>query len=128
MKKPTKKASSKREPQALQGHCVRIDLSYVIDLGRDFYVRGLPHEVVGLKDDIGGLILRGLVHSSTPFRVRYELGDIKLVLPSMKLKVRVVRSKSSFKQQQIHRSRRLHSRDSHVRCSICAPLRCKKAK
>jgi hypothetical protein len=82
---------SRRAPRTIHGRCVRVDLSYVLDMGRDFHVSGLPHEVVGLKDDAGGLILRGLVHASTPFRVRYELGDIKLVPSSIKLAIKVVR-------------------------------------
>jgi hypothetical protein len=99
MTMPSSKKSSKtslrsrRAPRTIHGRCVRVDLSYILDMGRDFHVSGLPHEVVGLKDDVGGLILRGLVHSSTPFRVRYELGDIKLVPSSIKLVVKAVRGK-----------------------------------
>jgi hypothetical protein len=94
-KKTRSKRTRSRAPRTVHGRCVRVDLSYILDMGRDFHVSGLPHEVVGLKDDAGGLILRGLVHSSTPFRVRYELGDIKLVPSSIKLAVKVVRAKTS---------------------------------
>lgn len=121
MKKPTKKASSKKQrkpfsyttingvrtPMYLPAKAaetssstrfVRVRLSYVLDMGREYFERGLPHEVVGLKDDVGGLILRGLVHASTPFRVRYELGVIKLVPESVVLKLNTMRGKSKARK------------------------------
>ena len=117
MKKPTKKASSKKQRKpfsytTINGvrtpmypaktssstRFVRVRLSYVLDMGREYFERGLPHEVVGLKDDVGGLILRGLVHASTPFRVRYELGVIKLVPESVVLKLNTMRGKSKARK------------------------------
>jgi len=110
MKKPNKKAktSSKRSSRF-----VRIQLSYVLDLGREFTSSMLPHEVVGLKDDVGGLILRGLVHSSTPFRVRYELGDIKLVPSSIVLKTSVVRG--GLLESKVQRTRRYNKQTKRLR-------------
>ena len=62
---------------------VRIQLDYVLDLGRYFFEG--PHEIAGLKDDVGGLIIRGLLHANPRLRARYEAGDIKLVPDSIKL-------------------------------------------
>ena len=86
MKKTTKpgkakKSSSKRRPSKTRRH-VRIQLEYVLDLGRSFFEG--PHEIAGLKDDVGGLIVRGLLHANPGLRARYELGDIKLVPESIK--------------------------------------------
>lgn len=61
---------------------VRIKLEYVLDLGRNFFEG--PHEIAGLKDDVGDLIVRGLLHANPGLRSRYELGDIKLVPASIK--------------------------------------------
>jgi hypothetical protein len=70
------KASSKARQH------VRVQLEYVLDLGRSFFEG--PHEIAGLKDDLGGLIIYGLLHANPGLRARYELRDIKLVPASIK--------------------------------------------
>ena len=81
-KRPTKASSKKSSSKSRARRHVRVRLEYVLDLGRKFFEG--PHEIAGLKDDIGGLIVRGLLHANPGLRARYELGDIKLVTSSIK--------------------------------------------
>lgn len=74
-------AAKKLKARKVRRH-VRIQLEYVLDLGRSFFEG--PHEIAGLKNDVGGLIVRGLLHVNPGIRLRYELGDIKLVPASIK--------------------------------------------
>jgi hypothetical protein len=83
-KTKAKVGTKKTKPKVkVANRYIRIQLDYVLDLGRQFIVVE-PHEIAVLKTDLDSFILNGLLFDKG-LRARYDLNFINLISPSIKL-------------------------------------------